>query len=341
MTAIQHWFRPLLLLSGGSTWFLTLWQGYTVVDGLFTDDDLQPTIDSYNELVDGIAQKLYKAGKIKNLYEDHGFETRLTMLEKEWEGAVVLLLKQGELTQAFRDLWSNDKLLNAVEQLLGPDIAANPIWNTRPKAPGNKETIPPIFDLESYKSMIITAWIPLVDTNKDNGCMHVVAGAHRKGLVATHKMFADTLFYVLIDDKEIENTLGVDVKTNKRLVEIPKGSVLFFNNLLPHGSDPNISNGIRWAMDLRFQRPDKPFGFWELKQGLTLRSSKDPLLKPDWDAFCVQDRYKLLKQFEKEKTGETEKEMDPLDTTITAPHFEKWEIIGTNKHLETYFNKKK
>ena len=27
-----------------------------------------------------------------------------------------------------------------MEQLLGPDIAANPVWNTRPKTPSHAET---------------------------------------------------------------------------------------------------------------------------------------------------------------------------------------------------------
>ena len=33
-----------------------------------------------------------------DLYEDYGLENRLIMLEKEWPGAVMLLLKLGKLT---------------------------------------------------------------------------------------------------------------------------------------------------------------------------------------------------------------------------------------------------
>lgn len=32
-------------------------------------------------------------------------------------------------------LWTQDKLLNVIEQLIGPDIACNPVWNIRPKVP--------------------------------------------------------------------------------------------------------------------------------------------------------------------------------------------------------------
>ncbi len=45
--------------------------------------------------------------------------------------------------QAFQALYQNEKLLNAIEQLVGPEIAAGTVWNTRPKAPRHTETVVP------------------------------------------------------------------------------------------------------------------------------------------------------------------------------------------------------
>ena len=45
--------------------------------------------------------------------------------------------------QAFRALWSNERLLNVVEQLIGPDIAGHPVWNLRTKTPQNEATTVP------------------------------------------------------------------------------------------------------------------------------------------------------------------------------------------------------
>ena len=45
--------------------------------------------------------------------------------------------------QAFRDLWSNPRLLNVVEQLIGPDIKGHPVWNLRTKTPQNEATTVP------------------------------------------------------------------------------------------------------------------------------------------------------------------------------------------------------
>lgn len=43
-------------------------QGFTHIENIFTDEELQPSIDALRRTVDEIAQKLYKAGKIKSRF---------------------------------------------------------------------------------------------------------------------------------------------------------------------------------------------------------------------------------------------------------------------------------
>jgi len=45
--------------------------------------------------------------------------------------------------QAFKALWTNERLLNIVEQLIGPNIAGHPVWNLRTKTPQNEATTVP------------------------------------------------------------------------------------------------------------------------------------------------------------------------------------------------------
>ena len=35
--------------------------------------------------------------------------------------------------QEIADLWTNERLLNVVEQFIGPEIAGHPVWNIRTK----------------------------------------------------------------------------------------------------------------------------------------------------------------------------------------------------------------
>lgn len=62
-------------------------------------------------------------GKIKDKCENAGFYERLSLIEKQFKGTAVLLHKMGYLPPGFRQLWTNQRLLNVVEQFIGPDIA--------------------------------------------------------------------------------------------------------------------------------------------------------------------------------------------------------------------------
>lgn len=53
----------------------------------------------------------------------------------------------------------------------------------------------------------------------------------------------------------------------------------------------NVSDRIRWSLDLRFQRADKNPGFYDVKSGVKMRSSSDPDFQPDWDSFVDVSRH--------------------------------------------------
>ncbi|XP_062616942.1 uncharacterized protein LOC134278659 [Saccostrea cucullata] len=271
-------------------------EGYILVEDFFdTEKELDPVREAINKLVDGLAKKLHDAGKIKKLYKEFGFFERLTKIEAEFPGANILLHKMGKLPQAFRDLWSNDRLLNVIEQLIGPDIATSPVWNLRTKTPKNNATIVPwhqdsgYFDNQSYKVMIPTAWIPLLNTDDFNGGMQVAKGGHRTGKVATHQCCWGNTWYVMLEEEEMQKSLGVDMEKDVITCPVPYGGMLLFNNLTPHRSLPNISNQIRWALDLRWQRPDQPYGLFNLKDGLLLRKDGKNVER-DWEKFESVDR---------------------------------------------------
>ena len=139
--------------------------------------------------VDKLADKLYKAGKVKNVYKDKDFFTRTIFLNNEYPGASILLHKNDELGPAAKRLWSNEKLLDAVEQIVGPDIAGHPVWNLRIKLPRNVQDEVPwhqdngYFEDDAENTMICTAWIPLLDTHKGNGGMGMIKKTHQSGIL--------------------------------------------------------------------------------------------------------------------------------------------------------------
>ncbi|XP_035680824.1 uncharacterized protein LOC118418827 [Branchiostoma floridae] len=278
-------------------------EGFVLVKDFFTPEELQPSRDGTEELVDALAKRLYAAGKIKNKYQDADLFTRLTKIEEEFPGTCALLLKEGKIHKAYCDLWVNDRLLNVMEQLVGPEIAGNPLWNLRPKVPSNDETTVPwhqdnCYTLpESLGTLIPVAWIPLLDATVENGCMQ----------------------------------LGVNVKTDVVTCEVPYGGVLFINNAIPHRSLPNKTEQIRWSLDLRWQDPDKPSGFWGKRRPVLMRTAKDPTYKvpqSEWDKFFNADRGSELEM----STGLSGKEVDEFDTTVHGPWLTRWPIVRHNRH---------
>ena len=82
-------------------------------------------MQAVEECVDILANRLYNGGKIKDKCEGAGVYERLILIERQFKGAAVLLHKMRYLPDAFRWLWSHEKLLNVMEQLIGPNIAGN------------------------------------------------------------------------------------------------------------------------------------------------------------------------------------------------------------------------
>ncbi|XP_069117186.1 phytanoyl-CoA dioxygenase domain-containing protein 1 homolog [Argopecten irradians] len=311
--------------------------GYVIVKDFFSSSELDPCRKAIEDQIEILARKLFKAGKIKDLYSKHGFFERLTIIERDFPGANIVLHKYPAISQAFKDLWTNERLLNVIEQLIGPEIAGHPLWNLRTKIPQNEATTVPwhqdsaYLDNKSYKVLQPTAWIPLLDSTVENGCMQVMHGGHRAGKIAAHRRHGDS-FYIVVDEEEMEKSLGANLDKDIVTCEVPYGGMLLLNNIIPHRSLPNISGDIRWSLDLRWQKPDQPFGFYGLKQGVLMRTAKDPNFKMSWEAFERLGSRQLLRDV---TIGDTDQVEDEFDTHVKGPWIKKWENVHMNRHVES------
>ena len=307
------------------------------MEKFFTKEEVDSCREAVNGLVDQLAQKLYKAEKIKALYNEFGFFERLIKIENDFPGANIILHKYGVLPPAFKALWSNERLLNVVEQLIGPDIAGHPVWNLRTKTPQNEATTVPwhqdvgYLDNNSYKVLQPTAWIPLLDANEQNGCMELMHRGHKTGKVATHQCCHGGTWYVMLEDEEMEKKLEVTVASDRVICPVPYGGMLLLNNMIPHRSLPNLSNQTRWSLDLRWQKPTLPNGFYNMKDCVLMRTATNPKLDIDWDTFEGVDRHVVSKESVKDVIPQAEDE--DFDTTIQGPWMKKWDVVHVNQHV--------
>jgi hypothetical protein len=145
-------------------------------------------------------------------------------------------------------------------------------------------------DSSADRVLQLTAWTPLVDAVVENGCMQVLKGGHRPGVVSPHVGCSGASWYIEMDMEAVPEQLHLQPDSTLVTCEVPMGSVLFLNNLIPHRSLPNLSNAIRWSFDLRWQQPQLPSGYYGLKEPILLAKADEPNFKPDWTLWADIDR---------------------------------------------------
>ena len=188
-------------------------EGYTIVENVFSPEELKPILDEFEEIVNNFAEEAFAAGKISNKHEDKNVFRKLASLENDFPGSSVLIHHKGELKPELAKLWGSKKLLDMVQNWVGKDISGHPVWNIRSKTPQTVRMTVPWHQDSAYlkegaeKTMQPAAWIPFLDVNKNNGCMQVIPGGHDPSRVLDHKLEKKSgvkdSWYLYIEDKNI------------------------------------------------------------------------------------------------------------------------------------------
>lgn len=292
--------------------------GFVIADGLLTPDDLQPAIAEIEAHVGALADALHDAGRIPETYAELGFFERLAAIERAHSTAAVMFHMSGLLGRGIASLWGSPKLLAVVEQLIGPDIAGHPVCNVRSKTPQTELMTVPWHQDTAYLlpgaegTHQPAAWIPFLDATVETGCMQVKRGAHRAGVfnhLVEREVANPKSWYLYIPEPGLADYETVTC-------EMALGSVLFINQMLPHRSLENVSDRVRWSVDLRWQHPHEPSGWEGYLDPFVMRRGDDPAFRPDWDGFF--DR--RAKTFE----GFRNLTEDSFDISVEGPWIERW-----------------
>ncbi len=244
--------------------------GYLVVRGLFDlERDIEPVVAEYTNLLDTLARKWFAEGKLTSLYHELPFSKRLTCIIAESGQAYYqhmdISLPQANVTEdtpihhgpAIFALLRSPRLLDVVEQFIGPEIYSNPVQHVRIKPP--EQALPEgftrnplvtrtpwhqdlgVIDDEADESNILTVWFPITEVYEENGCLAVVPGSHKRDLVLHCPHPTGTVNIP-------ENIIGSEG------IPLPMspGDVLFLTSKTMHTSLRNVSDEIRWSFDLRY-----------------------------------------------------------------------------------------
>ena len=227
-----------------------------------------PIIEGVRQLFSKMVDRIISELKSEGLVEDEGknlpFETRLLKVAGTHANRFGRSWRNQVAGKAVYELHHAEPLVTAIGEITGTDVIGHPVFNARPKLPNQQLTVVPwhqdsgYFGAQSESALIPAAWIPLVPVDETNGCLQVVAGSHKIGLLNHHTEDREGQFLEILDSLIDES----------QIITCPMemGDALLFHNLTLHRSTVHTtSNMIRWAIDIRYVRDDDDAGaiYWK------------------------------------------------------------------------------
>ncbi len=146
-------------------------------------------------------------------------------------------------------LASHEKVLDAVESLIGPEILVdgNLVFYKPPHDQGYASWHQDSVYSGWHLTPSVSAWIALTVSEPANGCMRVVPGTHKQGVLEHDN----------VQDPNLLNKRGerlrMDIDESQAVdVVLKPGEMSLHHTNIVHGSNPNTSDGPRIGFIVRF-----------------------------------------------------------------------------------------
>jgi non-haem Fe2+, alpha-ketoglutarate-dependent halogenase len=151
------------------------------------------------------------------------------------------------------ELVHNDKILDAAEDVLGPDLFC---WTTNffikeANSPGFVSWHQDAFYWGLSKDEVMTAWVALSPANLKSGCMKFLPGSQRED----HLPHIDTFHKDNLLSRGQEIIVEVDAARAVDCILAP-GEMSLHHVKLVHGSEPNRSDDRRIGLAIRYIATD-------------------------------------------------------------------------------------
>ncbi len=294
--------------------------GYLIVEGILDpEEDIKLLEAEYSEVLDREAQKNESSEGELDSGENLPFLERFTTMflnETVTHQSLDICLPPNfdEDTPihmgpaVFHRVLRNPRILDIVEDLIGPEIYSNAVQHIRIKPPERKIPLDKhnalitatgwhqdigVIDPEADHTEVISVWVAVSDATVENGCLVAIPGSHKKGLVQHCRTSPQSVNHALV---AIRSDLMHEEKSIP--LPVPAGTAIFFQKTLMHAALPNMSDTVRWSFDLRYNPVGQPNGrSWY--PGFIARSKNNPESElrdaEEWKEMWLQARSRMVK----------------------------------------------
>lgn len=248
--------------------------GFMAIESLIDPDDLSEIEDEYSALLDDLADRLFAKGAIPDRFADLAFGERYSRIiagypELHCFFNISLPLLNGTIDPetfhmhsgpAIFNLMRHPAILDVVEMIVGPEISSSPVQQMRMKPPeqilhgdlkdhsnvGATTWHQDIVALlpEADETRQLTVWLAVTEATVENGCLVSVPGSHQEG----PKVHCSSL--AIASEPQVPDK----VMAGREAVPLPvkKGGAVLFHKMNVHRALPNLSDDLRWSVDLRY-----------------------------------------------------------------------------------------
>jgi len=158
------------------------------------------------------------------------------------------LRRMQRFCQPLWDIIVNPRVLDCVEDIIGPNIVA---WGSQYfcKLPGDGKPVSWHQDASYWPltpARTVTVWLAVDDADRENGCMQVIPRTHRLGHLEFDLSGAD-------DNSVLPQKIkGAEQYGSPVCFELKAGEISLHADMLVHGSEPNRSQRRRCGLTIRY-----------------------------------------------------------------------------------------
>ncbi len=248
-------------------------QGYLVVEDVLGPDLLDPVRAEYAELLDQLYAGWQAEGRVGAPVRDDFWGKLLTAYRAgcDWFQPMDISLPGDRIRAdtpmhfgpAVFDMITAPRLLDMVEDLIGPEITSNPIQHVRIKPPAtalrqgevrahitatdwHQDRAVGLEEADGTK--MVTVWLAVTDATVENGCLQVQPKTPAQAMLPHCPKTQTAIADGFVDEAR---ALPLPVKA---------GGAVIIHPLTPHASLVNVTDGFRWSFDIRFNVSGQPTG---------------------------------------------------------------------------------